>query len=355
VKSRQLEGMIGYGKMGDCMMNAPNPAVPVPPKMIKSLRAGFDAIANHVAVIIIPILLDLLLWLGPHVQIKQLLLNLIETLTNSSAWNSSQTEALLGENLELMQQTASRLNLISSLRAYPIGVPSLMAGKLPIEIPGGAPILWDVPNFWLIIAVVLILFLAGLGIGSLYFSIVAQAAVAGEVQWRKAIRDWPRAMLQVLSLTLALIIVFLVISIPTSCILSVIAWGGITLGQLAIFIFLGAIIWLGFPLIFTPHGIFADQNNVLVALRKSIRITRMTLPATSLFFLAILVISQGLDILWRVPAENSWFMLVGVAGHAFVTTGLLAASFVYYRDADRWVQSILAKMVKRPVNINPPV
>lgn len=355
MKLGKLEGRIGYGKMVDCMMNATNPAMPVPPKMIKSLRAGFDAVANHVAVIIFPILLDILLWLGPHVQIKQLLSNLIETMTSSSAWNASQTEALLGENLELMQQTANRLNLLTSLRAYPVGVPSLMAGKLPIEIPGGSPILWDIPNIWLIIGIVLTLYLVGLGMGSLYFSFVAQAAVDGKMQWVQAIRDWPRAMLQVLSLTLALIIVLLVISIPTSCILSMIAWGGISMGQLAIFIFLGAIVWLGFPLIFTPHGIFADRSNVLMALRKSIRITRMTLPATSIFFLAILVISQGLDILWRVPAENSWLMLVGVAGHAFVTTGLLAASFVYYRDADRWVQSILAKMVKQPVQQNPPV
>ncbi len=347
--------MIVYGKMVGCMTNAPNPANPVPPKMIKSLRAGFDAIANHIAVILIPILLDMLLWLGPHVQIKQLLLNLIETLTSSSAWNAAQTEVLLSDNLELMQQAANRLNLMTSLRAYPVGVPSLMAGKLPLEIPGGSPLLWDIPNLWLIIGVVLVLYLTGLGIGSLYFSIVAQAAVDGKVQWHQAIRDWPRAMLQVLSLTLALILVLLVISIPTSCILSVIAWGGISLGQLAIFIFLGAIIWLGFPLIFTPHGIFADRSNVLMALRKSIRITRMTLPATSLFFLAILVISQGLDILWRVPAENSWLMVVGVVGHAFITSGLLAASFVYYRDADRWVQSVLAKMVRQPVKQNPPV
>jgi len=115
------------------------------------------------------------------------------------------------------------------------------------------------------------------------------------------------------------------------------------------------VLWLGFPLIFTPHGIFANHSNVLVALRNSIRVTRMTLPSTSLFFLAILMISEGLDILWRVPAENSWLMLVGVAGHAFITTGLLAATFVYYRDADRWVQVMLAKMVRQPANHSPSV
>ena len=337
------------------MTSASNSAIPAPPKLIKSLRSGFDAIANHVAVIIIPVFLDLLLWLGPHVQIKKLLLGVIETITTSPSWDSAQTDALLGENLEVVQQTAVQLNLMTNLRAYPVGVPSLMAGLLPIEVPGGSPLFIDMANFWLIIGVVLLLYLAGLGIGSLYFALIAQAATGSAIKLRQAIQDWPRAMLQVLSLTAALLIVLIVISVPTSCIISVIAWGGISLGQLAIFMFLGALLWLGFPLIFTPHGIFAKHNNVLVALQNSVRVTRMTLPSTSLFFLAILVISQGLDILWRVPAEDSWLMLVGVAGHAFVTSGLLAATFVYYRDADRWVQGMLARSVRQPADNIPSV
>jgi hypothetical protein len=67
----------------------------------------------------------------------------------------------------------------------------------------------------------------------------------------------------------------------------------------------------------------------------------MTLPKTSLLFLSIIVISEGLDTLWRVPAEDSWLTLVGVAAHAFVSTSLLAASFIYYRDASRWLQRLI--------------
>ena len=65
---------------------------------------------------------------------------------------------------------------------------------------------------------------------------------------------------------------------------------------------------------------------------------------TSLFILSILVISEGLDILWRVPSENSWLTLVGVGGHAFITSALLASSFIYYRDADKWTQGTLKNM-----------
>jgi hypothetical protein len=70
-------------------------------------------------------------------------------------------------------------------------------------------------------------------------------------------------------------------------------------------------------------------------------LTRLTLPKTSLLFLSMLVISEGLDTLWRVPGERSWMSFVGVLGHAFVSTSLLAASFIYYRDATRWVQRLI--------------
>jgi hypothetical protein len=68
--------------------------------------------------------------------------------------------------------------------------------------------------------------------------------------------------------------------------------------------------------------------------------TNMTLPTTVLFVLSVFVLVQGLDILWRIPPTDSWLTLLGIAGHAFVTTGLLSASFVYYRDADRWARNL---------------
>jgi len=76
----------------------------------------------------------------------------------------------------------------------------------------------------------------------------------------------------------------------------------------------------------------------------SIQVTNATLPTTALFFLSVFILSQGLNLLWRIPPTDSWLALVGIAGHAFVVTGLLAASFVYFRDADCWVTSLRKQM-----------
>jgi hypothetical protein len=40
-------------------------------------------------------------------------------------------------------------------------------------------------------------------------------------------------------------------------------------------------------------------------------------------------------------------MLVGIAGHAFVSTALLAASFIYYRDINAWLSVVLDQLQKR--------
>jgi len=53
-----------------------------------------------------------------------------------------------------------------------------------------------------------------------------------------------------------------------------------------------------------------------------------------------------LSYLWQVPASDSWLMLVGIAGHAFISTALLSASFVYYRDMNKWLQDVYEKFLQ---------
>jgi hypothetical protein len=156
-----------------------------------------------------------------------------------------------------------------------------------------------------------------------------------------ALGQWPKAFLQVFLLALFWAALLVGFSIPGSCIFSLATLGGLPLGQCAVLLYGAFLVWMTVPLLFSPHGIFVFQNNMFASLKASVRLTQRTYPTTFLFFLVAVLLSKGLDLLWLVPEETSWMTLVGVAGHAFITTALLAASFVYYRDADRWVRSVL--------------
>jgi hypothetical protein len=98
------------------------------------------------------------------------------------------------------------------------------------------------------------------------------------------------------------------------------------------------------PIFFAPHGIFLRGQNAFYSIYASLRLTRFTMPTSSMFVLAVFVISQGLNYLWAVPADDSWMTLVGIVGHAFVTTALLASSFIYYRDMNAWLETVFERL-----------
>ena len=319
-------------------------AGPALPNLITAFRKGFDAVANHITLILLPLAMDLWIWLGLHLQIKSITNDVLQWITETAALDPNYQPGLLDANLEMLRAVQERLNVMIFLRTYPVGLPSLMAGRLPVESPLSATPFVDISSSGTVLVLWVLLSLVGLALGSLYFTLVAQAALDGALDLRKALSRWPGAALQSLFLALLVMAVLFAVSAPASCLLTLLAQGGVGAGQMALFIYLTVLMWVTFPLLFSPHGIFAYGDSMQASLRKSIRLARLTFPTTSLLFLAVLMASELLDMLWRVPPENSWLTLAGLVGHAFITTALLATTFVYYRDADLWVQAMLERL-----------
>lgn len=316
-------------------------ALPAPPNLIKALLAGFDAVSNHLAVIIFPLALDLLLWLGPHLRLKQLVEAIFQQAALVPEMNTPEMAEMLRTSQELWTRLVERLNLFSLLRTLPIGIPSLMVRRSPIENPLGAASGLEVTSVFGFAGLWLLLGLAGLVLGALYFSAVARVSLQRDLSWKALLKDWPRVAGQVLLLTLVWILLILAVGLPFSCVFTVLIALGLQVQQLSVLLFGVLVVWMLLPLVFSPHGIFVYQLRIFESVKTGARLVRLTLPSTGLFLLMVLVLSMGLDSLWEIPAENSWLSMVGVAGHAFVSTALLAASFIYYRDANTWVQNMM--------------
>jgi hypothetical protein len=316
-------------------------ALPPSPNLIAALRAGFDAITNHILLIFFPVALDLFLWLGPHLRLTQLIKSTISQLISLYRLQDPGMAEMLRGGQELWNLVAEQFNLWALLRSYPVGIPSLMVSRFPLETPLGSPIHWEIHSLGIVLLAWVLITLAGMVAGTFYFVLVAQASLSGQLHWREALGQWPWAALQVFFLALLWAVFLVGVSIPGSFIFSLAALGGVSISQCAILLYASFLVWLMLPLLFSAHGIFVNRHNMFASLKNSVRLTQRTLPTSVLFFLMALLLSKGLDILWIAPPETSWLTLIGVAGHAFVTTGLLAASFVYYRDADRWVRGML--------------
>lgn len=315
--------------------------LPAPPNLIKAILSGFDTIANNIGLIIFPVALDVFLWLGPHLSIKGLLENAIQQITSLPGLVNPETADMIQLSRDYWLVAAARVNLFTALRSYPVGIPSLMASRQPVVTPYGLPAFWEVSSLGAAALIWLLLFLVGLLLGTLFFIAVGHVTLGDRLDWRLTFSTWPRAAGQVILLALFWLAVLIAISIPASCALTLAAFGGLGGSTLGILLYLGLVLWVMFPLVFSPLIILVDKRQMWPSVLQSVRLTRFTLPTTALLFITLLVISEGLDFLWSVPAESSWIMLLALAGHAFIVTSLLATCFIYYRDANRWVQRVI--------------
>ncbi len=325
------------------MFTKPDTTTVPPPQLIASLRAGFDTVASHIGLIILPMLVDLFIWLGPHVSLKTILQPLIGEFDNLPGMDSPDMATLLRYSHDLWQSIADQLNLASVLRTYPVGVPSLMAGQLPQQTPIGAPSVINLGSLSGVVGWWLFFVVAGLVLGSLYFDAVARSLSRDKRALSIPGIAWDAG--QAIFLSMACLVLLLAVSIPATVLLTVLAMISPAVAQIGVLLISVMLVWVMVPLVFSPHGIFVYHQNVLSSMLTSVRLVRYTLPATGLFFLSVIVLSQGLDLLWVVPPADSWLSLVAIGGHAFITTSLLAASFVFYRDGVQWVKESLQRSV----------
>ncbi len=314
-----------------------------PPRLIVSFLVGFNAVANNIQLILFPLALDLLLWFGPHLRLKDLVAPLVDQM------NATLTQMTTPDMAQLVQtakdtwvSTIEHFNLLSSIRTYPIGIPSLFASIGPLLTPMGPAIIYESPSAALTFGTWLLVTLVGIIGGSLYFNEIARVTSPERalVSFKRIIWQFVQSIL----LGILLIVILMVILVPASILISVLTMINPVLAQIAVLLISIIVLWLLIPLVFSPHGIFAFKQNAFVSILLSVRMVRYFLPTTGLFLLFAVVISQGMDLLWRVPPETSWMALVGILGHAFITTGLLSASFVYYRGGMSWMQQNLQRL-----------
>lgn len=316
--------------------------LPPPPGIIGSLRTGFDAIAGNVSAILMPLALDLLLWLGPHVSLEQLMKPVLSgnfnTLVSVYGFKPDDLKASIDASTQFLQM----FNLLGILRTFPIGISSLMSGNMPTDTPWGSPQVMEITSASHVLGFTLLLILAGWALGGIYFRWVAALAIP-----QNAVENRPgagRAVLQTVIYAAVWSLISWVVGVPLSILLLVLMAinGALAEGVLLLLGFLS--MWLVVPIFFSPHGIFVRRQTALASILSGFEMTRFTLPTSSLFVLVVFLLSVGLNFLWSRPASDSWLVLVGLFGHAFVTTALLASSFVYYSNMTVWLQTALARL-----------
>lgn len=317
--------------------------LPPPPGVIGSLKAGFDAIASHLTVILVPLALDLLLWLGPRLRMDRLFQPIFDEMSGYARYSGFPSADLktLQENSALLLEQLQQFNLLSALRTFPIGVFSLISGTRADQTPLGTPLVIQIDSVFTLFGWVVFLTFIGWMFGGLFFRWVSLAVIDPS---QSVDKRFGQSVLQTMLISVLYFILAVLLGTPLLIVLALVMAASPVLAQVILLIVGLLSMWLVVPLFFSSHGIFMRRQNALSSIYASLRMARFTMPTSSLFVLSVLLIAYGLNFLWNIPSSASWMTLVGILGHAFVTTSLLAASFIYYRDMQVWLQTVFEKL-----------
>jgi hypothetical protein len=225
----------------------------------------------------------------------------------------------------------------------PIGVPSLMVSKPSFLNPLGQPITFILETNTQFVGFWLLFLLAGFFFGSLYFQNISKQIIE---LIDNSFKSLTRAFLQILLIPIMLLIILLIISIPLMIVISLVTLISPTISQFILMLAAIFILWAIMPLIFTPHAIFLYKQNLMAAMITSIKVVRLSMSQTAWFILSSFILVEGLNYLWRSPNVDNWFLIIGIFGHAFIVSAVIAASFHYFIDATKFSQSVINQTLR---------
>jgi hypothetical protein len=304
--------------------------------VIETLSAGYNLVLKRIWLIIIPVALDVYLWLGPRLSIQPLTRFLLSTWP-PSAQSPAEIEGILEFNRRLLEAMGQELNLFSLLSSNLLGVPSYLVGGLPAQVTGSTVTWGKSGSAVAVLGLIPLLVAAGLFLGSLYLGAIAQVARDGVVDLKYVLRKVWRYWGLIMLFGLLLAGVLCVLGLP---ILMIVGLLQIVSPTLASFILLGAgglFLWLLFHLFFVPHAIVVSESSLLRAVWNSLVIVARNFWSVLALIILTRLISAGFTVIWNKISVNEPLMAVSIAGNAFIGTGLVATSLLFYRDClERW-------------------
>jgi hypothetical protein len=310
---------------------------PRPPMgVLGCLAAGFEIVARRPALIIMPLLLDLFLWLGPRLSLAPIFTALDQFYKALPATEGTLTE--LNEQTMLMLPQlfdigATRYNLFAVLSPAPLfGVPTVMSTQLTLDRPMGVRPEIVVASPFAVIGWTVLLLLIGVGIGVLYLRTVGRQVIAETETELPGPQSFLKLWGYFIILALILLIILGTLAFAGSIFTFLIGLISSGLFYLATTLLFALLMFVVFHLIFAIPGMVQLRRSPLYAIQESILLTRVDFMSISFLILLILVISRGFNVVWTLPDPATWANLIGIAGHAFVSTALTATLFVYYQE-----------------------
>lgn len=286
--------------------------------------------------ILIPVLLDLLIWLSPQISIAPILTRIADAYTqmSSAASMPAGLDEFTATTSEMLEAMGNTTNLLSALVSGSLmNVPSI-AGALAPPLSRD-PVL--ISSSFGALAIWLGLVLLGLLLGVLYMELLARVLPLGAASksggTHELMRNTGRHFGRVLLYVMLMACIFVLAIVPVSAILSVFLMLAPALGTTMVAVAGGLFLVVMVYLYFVTAAIVLDDAGVLEATGRSFRLVRKNFFPVVGFVVLVTIISLGMGlVLTRVAASSPFVAVLAIVINGWIGTGLTMALLVFYRS-----------------------
>jgi hypothetical protein len=304
--------------------------------VIDTLSAGFQLVNRAPGLLLIPVLLDLLLWLGPKLSIASLaeralgrVLPTVEQLGQGAGPSAADQLGQLDQQVSLIREGAQAFNLLSLLAFSGWTIRT----AVPPERSGAAGVI-EISTVSILAAMALALALAGIALGCFWLGALAQHVRDGRLDLGALLSAAPRYWLAILGFLLLAAVAAVALMVPltmAAVVVQIVApSSGASVGAQFLF-WVAALVAIIF-LTFLIDAIVVSEVGPLRAALNSIRVVSSNFWPSLGFIIITWVIMSGMGLIWGSLARAPAGQAVAILGNGYIESGLAAASMLFYRN-----------------------
>lgn len=323
----------------------------VPLGLIDTLSSGFKVVQRRPWLFLLPVLMDLWLWLGPRWSIQPLMDRLLNW------WQIQNLPAELAPAAlpyrEMMQAVGASFNLWWLMDSNPTWLRAVLPGLAEPASLGAAPGVVTIQPLALLLWAPLLLLL-GAALGSLFMAAVASQVAHGRAAsqptdgkdqpapeqpmgmafWlRRGLRTFLLAVLLVLIMLALLVTTTLALSLLLTPVLLFAPQAGAGVASMASLLIGWLAVVATMMLYFVLAAIVSDGVGLRQALWRSFNVVYRNFWATIGLALLVSLILWGFDLIWqRLAVASPLGVLAAIVGNAVLVTGLTAARLIFYQE-----------------------
>jgi len=302
--------------------------------IIDCLSAGYRFLGWRIELLIIPLVLDFMLWLGPRFGVAPIFDALAESYTTAASM-----EGLTPDLQLIFDQFAVSVREIGQYTNLADGLVSGAVLHVPTLGPVGAPVNATIITVANPLAALLLWFcfgLIGVLLGVIYLGLLARRLPIGGMAYvdlggfvGATVLHWLRAV----GFILLVFVLLLAIYIPTAFVITLLMFISPALGTAALASTGALALVLFFYLYFVTAAIVMDNLGVWPAIVRSVQLVRQNFWATLGFISVSTLIGWGFALLAAQIAQNAaWLHVAALIVNAYIGTGLALALLVFYRS-----------------------